>query len=205
MPSINMIAGRRSEKKRLESNLRRLALVVLAEIAIAIVLGGAFTVRICSARTRTGDLDVQLAKLQPAVKKIEYYENETTKLKPKLELLSNAKTSTLRWSDLMDELSEVLPGGTWLTRMATAADATTPQQAGAPAMVVNLNGVSPSQNQVGEAMLRLNSYRDFQRVDLHYTQKTMIGQKPAVEFEIAAALKTGGNAGKGTSNAVAKS
>ena len=54
---------------------------------------------------------------------------------------------------------------------------------------VSLNGISANQNQVGEAMLQLNSYPGFQSVDLHYTQPSAVGKRRTVEFEIAAALK----------------
>ena len=205
MSTINMISARRSEKKRLESNLRKLVLVIAAEVVIAVLLVGMFTVRICASRARTGDLDLMLAKLQPTVQKIESCESETAKLQPKLDVLISAKARTLRWSNLMDKLSEVLPGQTWLTRIATVSDTAASHQAGPALMIVNLNGVSADQNQVGEAMLRLNSYPDFQRVDLHYTQKTMVGQRLAIEFEIAAALKTGKDDGKGASNDAGKS
>ena len=57
--------------------------------------------------------------------------------------------------------------------------------------------VRENQQLIGEAMMRLNSWSDFQHVDLHFTQKTMIGKRQAVEFEIGAGLKLSDKPQKG--------
>jgi len=186
MPSINMIASRRSEKQRFERNARRLMVVILVEVLVGVLLGTLFTFRICGTRARIADLDVQLQKLRPTVKKIEDYEAATAKLGPKVQLLQQAQDRTLRWRNLLDKLATALPAQTWLTRLGSTKVAG--QADGDPA-TISLNGISVSQNQVGEAMLRLNKYADFKSVDLHYTRGSSAGARQTVEFELAAALK----------------
>ncbi|MDO8684939.1 MAG: PilN domain-containing protein [Armatimonadota bacterium] len=203
MPSINMIAIRRSEKKRFEANMRRLLVIILAEVVAGIILGGWFTVSMCNTRARIADLDIQLQKLRPTVRKIEDYEAATAKLRPKLELLEDAKTRTLRWRNMLAELSEVLPSDTWLTRLDTVVASGSDTTSGAT--MVSLNGLSASQNQIGETMLRLNAYPDFERVDLHYTQSAAVGERQAIEFEIAAALTQDNKAKEGASGDTGKS
>ena len=105
MPSINMIASRRSEKNRFERNMRRLMVVILAEVIIGVALGAMFTIRICNTHARISDLDIQLQKLQPTVKRIEDFETATAMLKPKLQLLTEAQGKTLRWRSLLQVLS----------------------------------------------------------------------------------------------------
>ena len=189
MPSINMIAARRSDKKRLENNMRRLLAVILAEVVLGVVLGLVFTLNVWTINSRIADLGVDLAKLQPAVKKIESFEKATARLTPKLELLDDAKKQTSRWYGLMAKLSEVLPGGTWLTKISTDT-AVVPAGAPEPSGInVSLNGYATNQNRVGDAMLNLNSYRDFDRVELNFTQKGAIGTLEAVEFQIQTVLK----------------
>ena len=192
MPSINMIAARRSEKKRLETNVRRLLAVIVAEIVVGVLLGSVFTIKILNTRARIADLNVDLARLQPTVTKIENYEKLTAKLGPKLDVLSDAKTQTLRWYNLMGEMTEALPPETWLTRIATVSKTQTQEETGtAPAgIAVNFNGMSVNQNKVGDAMLNLNSYPDFERVDLNFTQKAAVGKLQTIEFEIAVLLKS---------------
>jgi len=186
MPSINMIASRRSEKQRFERNARRLMVVVVAEVVVGILLGTLFTIKICGTKARIADLDVQLQKLMPTVRKIEEYEAATARLAPKVKLLQQAQDRTLRWRNLLDKLATALPAQTWLTKLGST---TPPGQADDGPATVSLNGISISQNQVGEAMLRLNTYADFKSVDLHYTQGSSVGCRRTVQFELAAALK----------------
>ena len=185
MPSINMIAPRRAEKKRLERDMRRLVVVIAVELIFAVGLGGWVTTKIFTARSRTADLEVKIAKNLPTVKQIEEYELATAKLVPKLDLLNQARTGTMRWYNTLDRLSESMPSSTWLTRISTG-----PVKEGDEDMVLSLVGVSPTQARVGETMMRLSVNPDFQKIDLHFTRKTCIGLASAIEFEIGATLTT---------------
>jgi Tfp pilus assembly protein PilN len=206
MPSINMIATRRSEKKRFERNMRRLMAVVLAEVVVGLVLGGWFTARIIGTRDRINNMDVQLQKLRPTVKKIEDYEAETGKMRPKLELLETAKGRTLRWYNMLAEMSSVLPSQTWITKLESVDPGV---QQGQPsengASTVNITGVAPNHNQVGDTMLRLNSYPDFEKVDLTYTSTEMVGKQQATGFSISIAMKKDEKPKEGATDANAKS
>jgi Tfp pilus assembly protein PilN len=186
LPSINMISPRRAEKRRLEANVRRLVVVILAEAIATVLVCGFMVSKILRAQSGISDLQITIAKLQPTVAKIDYYEKATGELKPKLDTLNQAKSITLRWQRVLDNLSVSMPDKTWLTRIAAQSPAT-PE---AKEMVVSMNGVSASQQLVGETMLRIqNSVRDFDHLDLHFTQKSASGGQDAVEFEIAASVK----------------
>jgi hypothetical protein len=54
---------------------------------------------------------------------------------------------------------------------------------------VNLSGISVSQAKIGETMMRLHSFPNFQDVELHFTQKTTVKTGLAVEFEVGAIMK----------------
>lgn len=185
MPSINMIAPRRAEKKRLETNVRRLVLVILVEIVLTVSIAGILASRTYSTRSMVKGLEVQITKLQPTVHKIEYYDKAIQDLGPKVEILNGAKSDTMRWCRVLDDLSLSLPEKTWLTRLSTG-----PAQQAEEGLKLTLNGVSVNQNMVGEAMLRINdTVSDFSDLDLHYTQKTFVGLQQAVEFEIQASIE----------------
>ena len=186
MPSINMIAPRRAEKRRLERDMRRLVLVILVELVCAVAGGGWVCTRLLTTHSRIADLDVQLARLQPIVKQIEDNERATKALAPKLDLLNKAKDRTMRWYNTLDRLTQSLPQSTYLTRLAAKKTEKT-ENAGA---TVNLSGVSISQAKIGETMLRLSAIPDFQKVDLHYTQSSCVSGCPAIEFEIGATMKS---------------
>src|SRR5664279_584907 len=116
MPSVNMISPRRAEKMRLERDMRRLVIVIIAELVIAAGLGGWVCTKLWTTNGRIADLNVQLTKLQPIVKEIEHYQRATARLDPKLKLLGHAKEGTMRWFNTLDKLSASLPESTYLTR-----------------------------------------------------------------------------------------
>ena len=55
MPSVNMIAPRRAEKMRLERDMRRLVLVILAEFVAAAGLGGWVCTKLLTTSSRIAD------------------------------------------------------------------------------------------------------------------------------------------------------
>ena len=195
MPSINMIAPRRAEMSRLELGMRRLLLLIFAEVVVALAIAAVFSAQIVATKGRAADLNAELAKLEPIVNKIEFYEKATASIQPKVDILDTARDHTMRWHRMLGMLSTAVPSDTWLTRIAASPSAKDPNQ-----MTVNLNGVSTNQNLIGDTMLRLNSYEDFDHVDLHYTQKTSVGKREVIEFEVGAGLKTSENP-KGATNA----
>jgi Tfp pilus assembly protein PilN len=185
MPSINMIAPRRAEKSRLERDMRRLVVVIIAELIFVVAMGGWMCTKMLTTSGRITDLDTQLAKLKPAVRQIEEYQQATIALKPKLDLLNQAKDTTMRWYNTLDRLTQSLPQSTFLTRMNTSVASGTDTKS-----TLNITGVSESQAKIGETMLRMQSISEFERVDLHYTQKSADTAASAFEFEIGAVLKS---------------
>jgi len=204
MPSINMIAARRAERKKLEKRIQLAILVILIQVFLALSFFGFVTAKICSANRTIGKLDKDLKSLQPKVLEIKHYETEIRKLKPRLDLLADAREQTLLWYSLMRGVSRSMANKTWLSSLRVSSPESTNQvaqqgseSAGKPqAVTVNLKGVSMSQALVGETMLRLNQCPEVQRVDLNFTQKGAASLEDAIEFEIVAALKQD-NAEKG--------
>jgi Tfp pilus assembly protein PilN len=189
MPSINMIAPRRAEKQRLERDMRRLVLVIMAELILAVGLGGWVCTKAYTIRTSINRLDAQIAKLQPVVKEIEQYESATKQLAPKLKLLGEAKDRTMRWYNSLDRLTQSLAASTFLTRIITSGDSTEGTN-------ISLSGVSSSQEKVGETMLRIQTIPDFENVNLAFTRKTANRDVSGFEFEVGASIK-GGEPSKG--------
>jgi Tfp pilus assembly protein PilN len=179
-----MIAPRRAEKWRLERDMRRLVLVIMIELICAVGLGGWVCTKAYTMHASIKRLDVQIAKLQPVVKEIQQYEGATKKLKPKLDLLSDAKDRTMRWYNSLDKLTQSLASSTYLTRITTSNP-----QGDNTSTTINLAGVSNAQARVGETMLRLQTISDFDKVDLHFTQKLNGQMYSGIEFEIGAVMK----------------
>ncbi len=200
MPSVNMIAPRRADKRRRERDMRRLVVVIIAELIFAVGLGGWVCTRMLTTGNRISELNDQIAKLKPIVKQIQEYDKAKKQLAPKLDLLNQAKSCTMRWYGTLDRLTQSMPDKTYLTRVSTTLD----DKEGA-SVNVNLNGVSISQTRIGETMMRLHSIPEFESVNLHYTQNTMVEGAPALEFEIGAVMKSDEPAKGAKANARAES
>ena len=183
MPSINMIAPRRSEKRRLEQAMRRLAILILVELVFVVALGGWVFTKTLTTRASIAELNAQMQTLAPKIKKIQDLDSKTAALKPKVDLLSQAKDRTMRWYNTLDRLTQSVPSSTWLTRLSTSTNL------GSKDLTLNICGLASEQARVGETMMRLHSNPDFKSVDLHYTQKGSQGDTQAVEFEIGASMQ----------------
>jgi len=199
MPSINMIAARRAEKKRLEKLVNTVFLVVIGEVVITLAVVAFMTARVHAANVAIRGLDVELTELQPTVNKIHGYEVEIKKLEPRLDLLSESREQTLLWYSVLQNLGRSMPEKTWLTSVSTARmQSAKAGEASAPALT--LAGESVSQRLVGETMLRLNKFPEFSRVDLDYTQE---GSRECntLEFRVTARLMAKEPKEGGASNA----
>lgn len=201
MPSINMIATRRAERRNLESQIRMAGLIVLCLVVIAFGVLSFMTARIFATDRTIDQLNKQLSSIQPTVKQIADYEVQTRELQPRLQLLADSREKTLLWYSVMQDLSRSMPADTWLTDVSTVKtnQAFQPSQTsqGAPGSVkqrpaqkvsLKLRGTSVSQMMVGETMLRLNTWPEFESVDLSYTQQSAREDANTVEFEINAPL-----------------
>lgn len=182
MPSINMIAPRRAEKRRVERAMRRLAVLILAELVFVVALGGWVFTKTITTRATISELNAQLQTLAPKIKGIQLLDKKTAELKPKVDLLNQAKIRTMCWYNTLDRLTQSVPSSTWLTRLSTSTSV------GSKDLILNINGLTCEQARVGETMLRLHSNPDFKSVDLHYTQKGNQGTMQAIEFEIGATM-----------------
>ena len=91
MPSINMIAVRREEKRRQEQNIRKLLYAILGEIGLVVLVAFVLTARILVTQNQVGRLSERVNALQPSVTKIQQLQSETAELMPKVQTLDGAK------------------------------------------------------------------------------------------------------------------
>lgn len=193
MPSINMIAVRREEKRRQEQNIRKLLYAILGEIGLVIAVAFVLTARILVTQNEINKLSDRVNALQPSVTKIQQMQTQTAALMPKVQTLDGAKADTLFWYKNFYAVTTSLPSKTWLTSLATGAapatGAATPGAAGAGDPTLNLVGVAMSQAIVGEAMLRMNQAPSLDHVDLAFVQQQKLGTADAVGFQMTVHLK----------------
>ncbi len=201
MPSVNMIAPRRAEKLRLERDMRRLVFVILAEIVIAVVMGGWMFTSLFTTGAQISDLDAEISKLQPVVKQIKEFDTATSKLLPKLKLLNDAKSITMRWYNTLDMLTQTIPVSAYLTDLNSESkvDNTAKETVEKTGLVIK--GVTDTQALVGETMMRIQSIPDLTNVQLHYSRSvdlpssngpsSELSAVQTIEFELGSELQLG--------------
>ena len=195
MPSINMIAVRREDKRRQENNIRKLLYAILGEVGLVVLLAFVLTARILVTTGRISELNGQLDKLKPRVAAIQSLQAQTADMMPKVQTLDGAKSDTLFWYKNFYAVTASLPPKTWLTSLGTGTAAsatpgtTAPGAAGGDDPTLSLSGVAMSQATVGETMLRMNQAPSLDHVDLAFVQQQKIGTADAVSFQMTVHLK----------------
>ncbi len=195
MPSINMIAQRREEKRRQEKNARTLLYSIAGEIGVVTAVAFVLTARILVAQGHLGDLSSQLAKLKPQVAQIQALRAQTAALQPKVDTLDGAKADTLFWYNNFYAVTDSLPPKIWLVSLGTgsgggaAAATVTPGSTSGSDPILNLSGVALSETVVGQSMLRMNQSPRLDHVDLSFVQSQKIGNMDAVSFQMTVHLK----------------
>lgn len=193
MPSINMIAARREEKRRGERNSRKLLYGIVGESGAVAVLAVVLVGRIVVMQGQVGELNNKVAKLKPRVTLIQQLQNQTAALVPKVQTLDGAKADTLFWYGGFYAVTTSLPAQTWLTALGTgtapSATAPTPGASSGADPTLNIAGVAMSQAAVGQAMLKMNQSHALDHVDLAFVQQQKIGTTDAVGFQMTVHLR----------------
>ncbi len=195
MPSINMIALRRQEKRNQEKNARKLLYSIAGEISVVTAAAFVLAARILVTQGHLNDLGDQIAKLKPQVAQIQALQAQTAALQPKVDTLNGAKADTLFWYNNFYAVTDSLPPKTWLTSLGTgsgggaAATAAAPGSSSGADPVLNLAGIAMSEATVGQSMLRMNQSPRLDHVDLSFVQSQKIGQTDAVSFQMTVHLK----------------
>ena len=187
MPSINMIAARRAEKRRQEKNTRRLIYGILAEFGVLLLVISVMVTRIVATYNHVADLDDQLKSLQTKVDEIKNLQVATQALQPKVTALTEAKSGTLYWYTAFGNIASSLPDDAWLSNVMASGSPMTADAAGQAKL--NVSGMARSQFAVGTAMLRMNAYPSIDQVSLNNVTQNNDPLNPGVNFQLIVQLK----------------
>ncbi|HEY3328838.1 MAG TPA: PilN domain-containing protein [Capsulimonadaceae bacterium] len=189
MPSINMIAARRAEKRRQERNTQKLIYGIVTELGIILLVTSIMFGRLVTTRNHVQDLNDQIKSLQAKVDEIQHLQDTTASLQPKVATLTQARSNTLYWYTAVQNVSSSLPTDTWLTSMATTGGNSTAGAAPSAGATLNLVGMASSQFVVGATMMRMNTYPTIEQVTLNSVSQSTYGTKQAVSFNLVVQLK----------------
>jgi Tfp pilus assembly protein PilN len=110
---------------------------------------------------------------------------------------TTAASARQAWDDLLDDVSRVLPNGSWLTSMNMQGAAATPAPTtGTPAPATTsiptaftAAGMATSQNTVAQVMQRLELIPELSNVTLQSSTRTTVGETPAYQFTMSANIR----------------
>ncbi len=193
MPLINLIHEQRLAKQRSE---RKNKLAMFGFVGSLLVGFGMYSVILLQTEATKGhaaSLKAQVDKMEPVRQAIEATELQYNALSPRLTTLQDAALNTQRWGRVLEHLSFHVPSGLWLTQLrCNQVSETEP-------IVVDVQGMAPTQEIVSEFILRLQSSEDLEGVSLKYTQGDQVEEQPVIRFEV-----TGNVAGSAKAEPVAK-
>ena len=193
MPSINMIATRRAQKRRQENNTRNLAYGVLGEVGLVLVIVSVLSIRLVAANGRLSDLQEQFSKLQPRVTQIQKLQQETAVLTPRVAMLDGARDDSLFWYNNVFALANSLSATAWVNTISSntgsALVSAAPGVASGPAPILSVQGYAANATQVGQTMLLLNQSPYVDHAELSFVDEHKFGTTPAVSFQMSVHLK----------------
>jgi len=188
MPLINMISEHREQQARLIRRRKQLLSVLLLEVGL---LAGVFSFLMAGNLALQARLDRaqrEVQRLQPSLELVAKIERETQELMPRLRTLTEAQQHTQRWYATINGIARCLPADVWLTGISSTQVQDT--EARRQSTQITITGSTLTQQQVGEVMLRLNTIPTFESVELHFTQQRSYNDLEAVDFEVAARVRS---------------
>jgi Tfp pilus assembly protein PilN len=184
MPNINLIADRREEKKKLERLTRQLFFGLAGSVGALALLVIFLGTQQYSASAELNELNARMAELQPQLDRIAQTEKLTSELQPKVATLEEARDATMRYRALLQDISQAVPAGAWVTNVASSGETQDTS--------LRLTGTAASQTIVALAMTQLQARPTFDKVDLVSTNLSggQDGNSPLrYSFELNAHLR----------------
>ncbi len=182
MPYINLIQEERLAALQVEKRARVFFGTFVGSLALVVCAFGYFFFRAASLADEESALRAQAAKAQPLISQIEENKKMQSELEPRVQTLQDAQAMTGKWGTVLEYLTTQTPPQTWLTSLrATVADASKP-------IGLTFAGLSDRQELVGDYILRLQSCKELENVQLRFTAEKPVAASRAIEFEIGSDL-----------------
>jgi len=152
---------------------------VVCLVAVLALLWLNLTMQISDLKQEIERTQAELLKYQTIAKEVEKYKADKRNLEEKLASIDRLKAGQVGPVHMLDEASQLLPQGIWLTSLNNSASRLT------------LQGYSFSNFAIADFMTRLAKAPSarFTNVDLTYSEQAKIGKVPIEKFEITCTIK----------------
>jgi Tfp pilus assembly protein PilN len=184
MMRVNLLPPEILERRRAE---KRVGLVIVAAIGVAIVLAGVWGFsyfRLQAKQDELAALQQQVQATNAQATQLAIFEQRASELKARQETVVQALGNRRDWAKLYDEMSLVLPTDMWLLTMNAAED----NGLTLAGFAVDAPNDSPDAGHkaIAKALVRLADLDSVYDVWLTSSAKTTVAEKPAIQFTITA-------------------
>ena len=122
MITINLLpAELRKARKGLDLKLPGMEIFITSGVILVIVMALVYLISFSSAKFmgwRHNKLVAEYSKLEPIMREAEKLEDAKKSINRKISLLKKLMHSRIIWAKRLNQLSDILPTQTWLTKMA---------------------------------------------------------------------------------------
>lgn len=182
MPLINLIQEQRLEARSRQRKIQGAMVGTLGVGALCLVATAALLLDATRLNIQANALEQKKKELEPLIKELNEKEAKLERLTPRLETLETATVDSAKWERVLQHLSVNTPAQTWLTSVkAFQPDPNKP-------LVLTFNGISTTQEAVGELQLRLEQANDLENAQLRFTQPKFSETGRQFEFEISSEM-----------------
>ena len=162
------------------------------------------TLSYVQAHNRVADRDETLQALSQSVEQLQAAQAASaagqSNDQARVAAFTAAASARMAWDDLLDDVSRVLPDGSWLTSLnmqaaapvSVPAGTTTAVAGGSVPTTFTVSGVAFSHDVVATVMQRLARVPALSDVTLQQSTRADIGERPAYQFTMSAALRPAG-------------
>lgn len=180
MPLINLIKEQRLELQRKERKVRMAMMGTLGIATLCMVTTAGLMLDAARLNMEAAAMEQKKKELEPLVAELDANNEEIEALQPRIVSLKEATNFTAQWGRILDHMTTNVPTGAWLTSVkAFQQDRTKP-------LVVTFNGISQTNDVVGDLILRIESSDDLENVRLKFTQPKFSSTGKQLEFEVEA-------------------
>lgn len=193
MIEINLLPKElRKKKARIGLPNVRLVPIIFGTVGLIVAIQLIFTTTVAAKKHRLKALGEKLDKIAPEAEGVIAVNNEVNALKRKAKGLEGIKTNRLLWARKLNDLSDSVVSGMWLTKLSLNE---TPER---KYLSIEGNVSSYSKDEaavIGRFMKALKEnksfFRDFEDIQLNTMQQTKVKNMNVMSFSINCYFKEG--------------
>ncbi|ABZ82873.1 fimbrial assembly protein piln, putative [Heliomicrobium modesticaldum Ice1] len=180
MQSINLLPLELRPKK-----LDKRALFIRSGLAVGLLACvaayGAFLGKLYLSRQESEGIAVEMAELQPELRRVEAVEKEIREIRQKAEILDKLRIARVPWSKVFTDVAAMTPDGLWLATV-------TLNENNAEKATLRIEGETTAFEQVGLFILQLRQLPYFSDVELVDARDKAVDRRWVTRFQVEAQL-----------------